>query len=103
MIELKDCGSSTSQQTTTEPKAQIKQHYGKKKKERERKKIKYMIQAPWQCSGNLDQNQLHGNAVEIDGSKYQRQNLNPAELHNPAIKTGKFKKNIKEKNQRKTK
>lgn len=35
---------------------------------------------------------LHGNAVEIDGSKYQRQNLNPAELHNPAIKTGKFKK-----------
>lgn len=102
MIELKDCGSSTSQQTTTEPKAQIKQHYGKKKK-RERKKIKYMIQAPWQCSGNLDQNQLHGNAVEIDGSKYQRQNLNPAELHNPAIKTGKFKKNIKEKNQRKTK
>jgi hypothetical protein len=74
-----------------------------KKKERERKKIKYMIQAPWQCSGNLDQNQLHGNAVEIDGSKYQRQNLNPAELHNPAIKTGKFKKNIKEKNQRKTK
>jgi len=41
--------------------------------------------------------------VEIDGSKYQRQNLNPAELHNPAIKTGKFKKNIKEKNQRKTK
>jgi hypothetical protein len=35
MIELKDCGSSTSQQTTTEPKAQIKQHYGKKK---ERKK-----------------------------------------------------------------
>jgi hypothetical protein len=101
MIELKDCGSSTSQQTTTEPKAQIKQHYGKKK--RERKKIKYMIQAPWQSSGNLDQNQLHGNAVEIDGSKYQRQNLNPAELHNPAIKTGKFKKNIKEKNQRKTK
>jgi hypothetical protein len=102
MIELKDCGSSTSQQTTTEPKAQIKQHY-EKKRERERKKIKYMIQAPWQCSGNLDQNQLHGNAVEIDGSKYQRQNLNPAELHNPAIKTGKFKKNIKEKNQRKTK
>jgi len=51
MIELKDCGSSTSQQTTTEPKAQIKQHY-EKKRERERKKIKYMIQAPWQCSGN---------------------------------------------------
>ena len=51
MIELKDCGSSTSQQTTTEhpkprrkiktllgekkKKAQIKQHY---EKERERKK-----------------------------------------------------------------
>lgn len=45
----------------------------------------------------LDQNQLHGNAVEIDESKYQRQNLNPAELHNPTIKTGKFKK-IKKKN-----
>ena len=99
MIELKDCGSSTSQQTTTEPKAQIKQHYGKKK--RERKKIKYMIQAPWQSSGNLDQNQLHGNAVEIDGSKYQRQNLNPAELHNPAIKTGKFKKISKRKTKEK--
>lgn len=37
MIELKDCGSSTSQQTTTEPKAQIKQHYEKKKREKERK------------------------------------------------------------------
>jgi hypothetical protein len=37
MIELKDCGSSTSQQTTTEPKAQIKQHYGEKKREKERK------------------------------------------------------------------
>jgi hypothetical protein len=49
----------------------------------------------------LDQNQLHGNAVEIDGSKYQRQNLNPAELHNPAIKTGKFKKKSKRKTEEK--
>jgi hypothetical protein len=97
MIELKDCGSSTSQQTTTEPKAQIKQHYGKKK--RERKKIKYMIQAPWQSSGNLDQNQLHGNAVEIDGSKYQRQNLNPAAIRQS--KQGNLKKISKRKTKEK--
>lgn len=98
MIELKDCGSSTSQQTTTEPKAQIKQHY-EKKRERERKKIKYMIQAPWQCSGNLDQNQLHGNAVEIDGSKYQRQNLNPAAIRQS--KQGNLKKISKRKTKEK--
>jgi hypothetical protein len=65
------------------------------KKKRERKKIKYMIQAPWQCSGNLDQNQLHGNAVEIDGSKYQRQNLNPAAIRQS--KQGNLKKYQREK------
>jgi hypothetical protein len=69
------------------------------KKKREGKKIKYMIQAPWQCSGNLDQNQLHGNAVEIDGSKYQRQNLNPAAIRQS--KQGNLKKISKRKTKEK--
>lgn len=69
------------------------------KKKRERKKIKYMIQAPWQSSGNLDQNQLHGNAVEIDGSKYQRQNLNPAAIRQS--KQGNLKKISKRKTKEK--
>jgi hypothetical protein len=47
----------------------------------------------------LDQNQLHGNAVEIDGSKYQRQNLNPAAIRQS--KQGNLKKISKRKTKEK--